>query len=145
MTDYRANGISADGVDIEVSVETSGEPEAHAEKVHMHVQDAAARAIQALETGELPADCDGIGIVIDWEGVLAGEYDDKEVRADGGKEIQEKTKALREPGSVTVEYSDADGSSFTEEFHIERGSAMVIEGPDGFLLTYTVSPEVGDE
>jgi len=43
-----------------------------------------------------------------------------------------------EEANVTVEYSDADGDGFSEEFDLAPGSAMVIEGPDGFMMTYQV-------
>lgn len=78
MAYYKTEGISFDGLDISVSIETEGVPEGLAEKVHLHGHDAVARALQAIKEGELPDDCDGLGFRIDWEGVIAGEYGEVE-------------------------------------------------------------------
>jgi len=60
------------------------------------------------------------------------------------EQIKARDVSLGEPGAVTLEYSDADGDGFSEEFNLERGSAIVIEGPDGFMMTYQVPGPEGD-
>lgn len=74
MVRHQVEDISVDGVEVFVSIETVGEPEGLAEKIHLHAHDAAARALQAVQEGKLPEDCDGLQIRVDWEGVIAGEY-----------------------------------------------------------------------
>lgn len=105
MTHYRNAGITIDGVDIAVTIETEGEPEGRAEKVHLHAHDAAARALQALAEGKPPDECDGLGIGIDWEGTLAGDYDRK--ATDGGTE-----RGLYDKYEVLKDAEPINGSAF---------------------------------
>lgn len=83
MVELATESITTEGVEIMVSIETEGVPEGLAEKVHMATQDAAARALQAVAEKKHPDKCDGIGITIDWDGVIKNQYGDYgEVPAD---------------------------------------------------------------
>jgi len=57
----------------------------------------------------------------------------------GNEKIRQRDVSLGEPGTLSVEYSGpAEGEESEEEFALPRGSAIVIEGPDGFMMTYRV-------
>lgn len=87
------------------------------------------------------------GTFVDPETELRRRADgEPEAVTDGGENesVRLRDVSLGEPGAVTVEYSDADGDGFSEEFDLGPGSAMVIEGPDGFMMTYRV-PGDGDD
>lgn len=73
MVVHRNVGVTIDGMDVEFLLETQGEPERHVELVHMHAQNAAVQAMQALRDGKRPEACDGMGYSVNWDGVLAGE------------------------------------------------------------------------
>ncbi|MFC6766034.1 hypothetical protein [Natrinema soli] len=55
----KTEGITADGVDVEVSITVEGEEEA-AETVHMQAHDEIAKALQAIQNGSVPSECDGM-------------------------------------------------------------------------------------
>lgn len=65
--------------DVEFDVVVRGEDGDIVEKTAVEARDAGVRALEAFATGEHPDDCQGTPIGIDWDGVLAGDYDD-----DGG-------------------------------------------------------------
>lgn len=73
--------------------------------------------------------------------------DGEEIRTDGGENEAIRSRDVSLPAgedaAVTVEYSDADGDGFSEEFDLAPGSAMVIGGPDGFMMAYQVPEDAG--
>lgn len=66
MTRIRTYAIEVEGSDVQVTIETEGDAEKDAEKVHLHAHDQAVRAMQALRDGTTPDEAEGIGISIDF-------------------------------------------------------------------------------
>jgi hypothetical protein len=64
MTEYTNKGMTVG--DVEVSVTTEG-PNDDAEKVHMHVMDEAAKAMQAVDQDTHPDECEGQMFTVEWE------------------------------------------------------------------------------
>ena len=58
--------------EVEVTVKTEG-PEDEGEKVHMHVIDEAAKAMQAFDEEKHPDECDGQMFSVDWGSVFSDE------------------------------------------------------------------------
>lgn len=67
MVKHVVDGITHDGIDIEVSITTEGDPEQIAEKIHMYVHDAAARAVKGMADGTHPDETEGLGIMVDFD------------------------------------------------------------------------------
>lgn len=65
MTEFSSENMAVGEID--VSVTTNG-PEDDAEKVHMHVMDEAAKAMQAVDEGTHPDKCEGQIFTVQWEG-----------------------------------------------------------------------------
>lgn len=67
MANYSNEKMTVGGV--EVTVKTNG-PEDEAERVHMHVIDEAAKAMQAMDQEQHPDECDGQMFTVNWDEVL---------------------------------------------------------------------------
>jgi len=66
MTTITVEGITAEGTDVTVSIETEGGEKA-AETVHMHAHDEIVKALQAVSNGVHPDECEGYLMRHDWD------------------------------------------------------------------------------
>lgn len=81
MSERANEGITVDGVDVEVSITTSDDNEKAGDAVHLYAHNAAVRAMRAVKNGGYPEEHDGIGMVNDWDRIheLLAEREDDEV------------------------------------------------------------------
>jgi hypothetical protein len=69
-------GITTSDGDVSADLSVAGTSD-YVELVAMHVKDQAVRAMQAVDEERPPAECDGIGVEIDWERAFAEEGEDE--------------------------------------------------------------------
>ena len=70
-------GISIEGVDVEASMTVEGKPERAVELAYIHAKDEFVRALQAFETGAMPADCEGTDTSVNWVQFVENEERDE--------------------------------------------------------------------
>lgn len=79
--DHRGISLPDDDAhDVTGDITVEGTDEGKADKVLIHAKDEIVRAMQALEEGKHPEECDGTGVSINWDGVLE-DLDEQEAKA----------------------------------------------------------------